>query len=303
MDPKFLSQLAVIVELGSVTKAARKLNVTQPTLSRSIKIIEHWVGGAVLRRGRYGVMPTDIGMRLAEEGRGVLRRSEQARIAIQEWRHGLSGELRVGVGPMLAATIMGDFFAETLIAPPTYGLKIDCEYATRLVERLSSGELDAAIIPYDLTCSKDTLFREVLFQDRLAVFVGEDDSLVGQKNVSPKALAEHHWISIGEVAGLFNTTRQTLDQLGLHDVTPKHECTGDINMILRMLEKTKACCIVPFRQLGVFQERFHVAPIDLDVELPTRNVALWTTISGRDRPEIIDFLVRFNDYLGKVGLK
>ena len=57
MDPKLLTQLAIIVELGSVTKAARKLNVTQPTLSRSIKIMEDRVGGPLLRRERCYALP------------------------------------------------------------------------------------------------------------------------------------------------------------------------------------------------------------------------------------------------------
>ena len=40
MNPKYLVQLATIIELGSVTKAAQKLNTTQPTLSRTLKVIE-----------------------------------------------------------------------------------------------------------------------------------------------------------------------------------------------------------------------------------------------------------------------
>ena len=66
MNPKYLAQLATIVELGSVTKAAQKLNTTQPTLSRTIKLIEDRVGAPILRRGRHGVTATEIGFRLAE---------------------------------------------------------------------------------------------------------------------------------------------------------------------------------------------------------------------------------------------
>ena len=87
MDPRLLTQLAIIVELGSVTKAARKLNVTQPTLSRSIKIMEDRVGGPLLRRERFGVSPTEIGRRLAEEGRRILHRTETAQTMINEWKH------------------------------------------------------------------------------------------------------------------------------------------------------------------------------------------------------------------------
>ncbi|MDF2373269.1 MAG: LysR family transcriptional regulator [Rhizobiaceae bacterium] len=302
MNPKYLVQLATIIELGSVTKAAQKLNTTQPTLSRTVKVIEDRVGSAVLRRGRHGVTPTEIGMRLAEAGREIMRRSQQAETTIQEWKHGRTGEIRVGVGPMLAATVMGDFFAEMVVSPPNYGVKIFCEYAARLVERLNNGQLDLAIIPYDLNRSEDKLVRERLFQDRLAVFVGSNDPLTGKTSVSPQDLSQHQWISVGEISGLFDVTRETLDRLGLPDVTPTLENTGDVTMTFRILELTKSCSMLPFRLLGSIQKRFDIAPVDLNVELPARNVGFWTTIPGRDLPEIVDFLARLNGYLHKMRL-
>ncbi|MGH1371653.1 LysR family transcriptional regulator [Planktotalea sp.] len=299
MDPKHLMQLAVIIELGSVTKAAQKMNVTQPTLSRVVKIIEDRAGGAVLRRGRYGVSATDIGARLAEEGREIIRRSERAQIAIQEWRSGLKGELRVGVGPMLAATIMGDFFVEAIEDPPPYSLKLHCEVAARLVERLKNNELDVAVIPYELNRKDDGLYREKLFTEHLSIFVGENDPLARKAKVSPKDLAQHHWISVGAISGLFDVTRETLDRLGLPDVAPIIESSGDVTMTFRMLEKTRSCSMLPFRMAGTFQERFRVAPVDLDVELQARDIGLWTTTTGRDRPEIVDFVERLTVFLQK----
>ena len=217
MNPKYLAQLATIVELGSVTKAAQKLNTTQPTLSRTIKLIEDRVGAPILRRGRHGVTATEIGFRLAESGREILRRSQQAETAIREWKDGQVGEIRIGVGPMLAATLMGDFFSRMVLAPPNYGIKIVCEYAARLVERLHQGQLDVAIIPYDLNRGEDQLVREKLFQDQLAVFVGGNDPLANEKNVVPQRLIHHKWISVGEISGLFDITRDTLNHLGLSD--------------------------------------------------------------------------------------
>lgn len=302
MNPKFLVQLATIVELGSITKAARKLNTTQPTLSRTIKVIEDRVGGAVLRRGRRGVTATEIGLRLAESGTEIMRRSQQAETAIHEWRHGRTNDIRVGVGPMLAATIMGDFFAETVVSPPAYGVKIYCEYAARLVERLHRNQLDVAIIPYELTQREDGLVREKLFQDRLAVFVGRSDPLVGKSRISPQELVGHKWISVGEISGLFDVTRDTLNHLGLPDVAPLLENTGDVTMTFRILELTKSCSMLPFRVLGTVQQRFEIAPVDINIELPARNVGFWTTVPGRDLPEIQDFLNRLTAYLVKKGL-
>lgn len=302
MDPKHLMQLAIIVELGSLTKAARRLNTTQPSLSRVVKVIEDRVGGTVLRRDRYGVTPTEIGMRLAEDGREIMRRSQQADTTIQQWRSGLKGELRVGVGPMLATTIMGDFLSEAIASAPSYGLKIYCEYAARLLDRLHNDQLDVAIMPYDLNRQEGELIRETLFQDRLAVFVGRDDPLASQPNVPPSALAEYNWISVGEISGLFDVTRDTLDGLGLHNVTPALENTGDVTMTFRILERTRSCSMLPFRVLGTFQDHFRVAPVDLSVDLPLRNVGFWTTPAIRDRPECIDFHKRLSVFLWKRGL-
>ncbi|MAH87387.1 MAG: hypothetical protein CMF26_02110 [Kiloniella sp.] len=297
MDPKLLTQLAIIVELGSVTKAARKLNVTQPTLSRSIKIMEDRVGGPLLRRERFGVSPTEIGRRLAEEGRRILYRTETAQTMINEWKHGLAGELRVGVGPMLAATLMGEFFAELMNAPPGYSLKLHSETAARVTKRLKDEELDVAIIPFELNVAEEGLFRELLFQDRLAVFVGENDPLARTKQVEPKALAPYQWIAVGETSGLFDLTRETLDRIGLPGVAPTIENSGDVTMTFRMLESAKTCSLLPLMQLLPYLARYRVAPVDLNMKLQTRNVAFWTTQASRDRPEVLDFLTRLQRFL------
>lgn len=302
MDSKLLVQLAIIVELGSLTKAARRLNTTQPTLSRTVKIIEDRVGGAVLRRERHGVTPTEVGLRLAENGREIMRRSQQADTVIQQWRHGLKGELRVGVGPMLATTIMGDFLAETVSDPPPYSLHVYCEYAARLLERLNNDQLDLAIMPYDLNRPEGRLVREQLLQDRLAIFVGRDDPLASATNVPAQALAGHHWIAVGEISGLFDVTRETLDGLGLHDVAPRLENTGDVTMTFRMLEKSKSCCMLPFRVLGTYQDQFRIAPVDLSVELPLRSVGIWSTSAARDRPDALDFRKRLTGFIARAGL-
>jgi DNA-binding transcriptional LysR family regulator len=295
-------QFAVIVELGSLTKAAQRLNTTQPSLSRMVKAMESRVGGAVLRRDRYGVIPTEIGRRLAEDGREIMRRSQQADAAVHQFRQGFKGELRVGVGPMLASTIMGDFLAETIEAAPDYGLKIYCEYAARLLDRLQRDQLDIAIMPYDLNRREGQLIRETLFQDRLAIFVGQHDPLVSQSSVAPSTLKDHKWIAVGEISGLFDVTREILGHLGLSEVAPALENTGDVTMTFRMLERTKSCSMLPFRLLGSYQHHFRIAPLDLAVELPVRNLGFWTTVAMRDRRECMDFRARLDTFVKKIGL-
>jgi len=302
MDPRHLMQLAVVIELESVTKAARKLNLTQPTLSRTIRVIEDRVGGKVLRRGRYGVTATDIGQRLAEEGRAIILHAQAAQSAVQDWRHGLGGDVRLGLGPMLAASLMAEFFGRTADVPVAYGLKLSTDLPMALLDRLKADELDAAILPHDLSRRDDALHRELLFTDHLAIFVGGQDPLAGQTGVDPTHLADHTWITVSERAGLFDLTRGTLDALGLPDVIPRVENSGDVMITFRLLEQTRACAVLPLRLAGLVQDRFNIAPVSMTAPLPTRDIGVWTTPSGRDRPEVVDFLTRLRAFLPVVGL-
>ena len=84
MDSRTLKQLATIIGSGSLTRAAERLAVTQPTLTRSIQALEDRVGEAVLERSRYGVRPTAIGLRLAEIGNRILEEENQASEVLQK---------------------------------------------------------------------------------------------------------------------------------------------------------------------------------------------------------------------------
>lgn len=97
LDPKHLYWLSEIVDLGSFSHAAQKLNVTQPTLSRAVQVIESQVGSRVLERKRYGVKPIGIGLRLAEAGRNIAAFRVDAENAVDLWRTGLHREVRLGV--------------------------------------------------------------------------------------------------------------------------------------------------------------------------------------------------------------
>ncbi len=138
------------------------------------------------------------------------------------------------------------------------------------------------------------MHREQIFEDRLSLFVGENDPMARKKNVSPSALAKYKWVSAGAASGLFDLTRETLDWLGLPGVTPVMDCDGDVTIVFRILERTKACSMMPFRLAGEFASRYHVAAVDLDVKLPQRNIGLWSTEQGHDRPDCVDFVNRLN---------
>ena len=302
LNPKHLYWLAEITDLGSISQAAQKLNVTQPTLSRAVQVIEDQVGSPVLERERYGVRPTRIGQRLAETGRAIAESRMQAENAIDLWRGGQDRELRLGVGPMLAASIMGGFFSELFEDRPRYALRVVSATASRLIERLNDGHLDVVLAPEQINLFQDNLFQHKLFEDDLAVFAGPSNPLsVRSDSISLSQLGEHRWIAIGALSGIFGSQTEILAGLGIERVTASISFTGDIVMAAEILRRTEALCIMPRRLARLSGVLADANELNLTVNLPSRDVVLWCRRIERHRPDILDFQDRLETHLARAS--
>lgn len=79
MDLKRLRYFCVIVEQGSISKAARLLNISQPPLSKRLQELEDEIGTALVSRNGTGIAPTEAGMVFYLRATDILRNVEEAR--------------------------------------------------------------------------------------------------------------------------------------------------------------------------------------------------------------------------------
>lgn len=85
-----LSQLqyfVTVAEEGSVSRAAKRLGVSQPPLSRQIKSLEDELGGPLFQRTTYGVALLPEGRVFLDHARGILSAVDRATSALQSLRH------------------------------------------------------------------------------------------------------------------------------------------------------------------------------------------------------------------------
>ncbi len=301
LDPKHLLWLAETAELGSMSAAAQKLHVTQPTLSRAIQVIEGHVGGKVLERERHGVRPTEIGGRLVEMGRKIIETKAQAEDIVDLWQDGLERALHVGVGPMLATTVMGSFFARMVTQRPRYGLRIVSATVFRLIERLNNDELDVVLAPERVNHFQDDLVQYRLMRDELAIFAGRENSISGSRTaVPPEVLEAQTWISVGTFSGISGTNEEIFRILGMRNVPSRIAFTGDTVMVLEILRSTDAVCVLPRRLVELSTQMDDIIAIPTGNPLPTRNLAMWSRKTDRDRPDIINFREKIESYFRSI---
>src|SRR5437899_9560377 len=101
----------VVLEEGSLRRAAERLHISQSAITRQLQLVEHDVGGRVLERTSAGVRPTNGGHALAEKAKTLLTDYDSTMAEVRRLVRGESDRLRIGyvasavqeyLGPALA---------------------------------------------------------------------------------------------------------------------------------------------------------------------------------------------------------
>ncbi|MGE0211955.1 MAG: LysR substrate-binding domain-containing protein [Parvibaculaceae bacterium] len=160
-----LSQLRTLVhvaELGSLSKAADRLHVAQPALSRQVRMMEQELGFALfVRHGR--------GMLLTEQGQEVLARAVRVLAEVEEIRTAathdmpLTGEVAIGFPPTVADIVSVPLAAAFSEAHPRARLRLVSAYTGYLLDWLHRSELDVAVL-YDPSNARSLRSRPLLLE-------------------------------------------------------------------------------------------------------------------------------------------
>jgi len=141
-----LRQLVALADEGNFTRAAERLGMTQPSLSRSIAELERSCGLRLFDRGRLGVTLTTAGSDLVADGRQILGRvaAIEQNLALQS--RGDAGKVALGVGPLAASYLMGRLLQECLGRWPSVKITASIDTTSALVERVLDGRLDFCVV-------------------------------------------------------------------------------------------------------------------------------------------------------------
>lgn len=146
LEVKSLKILLTVAECASYSRAAHKLGVTQPAVSRRILDLEKQLKTRLFRREGHRFVLTETGKAVCEQARQIDRLMERIQPSIQELTGKPSGSVVVGlpsgVGEMLAARLVRKFRASY----PGVMLRLEQGYASDLSQMLASNYIDVAIL-------------------------------------------------------------------------------------------------------------------------------------------------------------
>ena len=179
--------LVAVVERRHFGAAAEECLVSQSALSAAIQELEDHLGVRLLERTKRVVIPTAVGLDMAERARALLRGAEEMVEAAQDARDPLSGSLQLGVIPTIGPFLIPGIMPILREAFPKLKIYLREEQSAPLLARLESGQADAAIIA--LPYPSDGLETMELARDRFFVVCPPEHRLASRKKVRPGDMA------------------------------------------------------------------------------------------------------------------
>lgn len=145
VELRHLRYFAAVAEFGGVSRAAERLNISQPALSRQIRDLELELGISLFDRRAGRLVLTGEGEDLLTRSRELLRGAGLLRDRAQALRGGEAGIIRVGVAPLTLESLLPPFLVQYLPRHPKVDIRLAEDGPGRLWQRLERGELDLAI--------------------------------------------------------------------------------------------------------------------------------------------------------------
>ncbi|GGF30130.1 LysR family transcriptional regulator [Aliidongia dinghuensis] len=146
-----LSQLRTLIhvaELGSLSKAADRMHIAQPALSRQMRMLEEELGVRLFDRHGRGMVLTDKGREVLAHATRVMAELEEIRASASDVAAPLTGQVAIGMPPTVADLISVPLVAAFGKAHPQAVVRLVSAYTGYLLDWLHRGEIDVAIL-YD----------------------------------------------------------------------------------------------------------------------------------------------------------
>ena len=143
METSYLSTFVLVVEAGSMSEAARRLEVTPAAVAHQLKLLERELGTRLLIRAGRAVVPTEAGHRLVDRASTILRDLRNIKAAIND--DAATGELRLGAINTAMHSVMPELLAGFVKVYPHARVEIRSALSTDLYDAILRDELDAAI--------------------------------------------------------------------------------------------------------------------------------------------------------------
>ncbi|WP_315742985.1 MULTISPECIES: LysR substrate-binding domain-containing protein [unclassified Bradyrhizobium] len=254
-------------------RAAARLNMTQPPLSRQIQVLEHIIDAALLERTSRSVKLTPAGRSFLPEARRILKMAESAAQVAHRIARGKSGSLKIGFTAAAAYGFMPELLAACRTRLPEADLSLKEMVSGDQIEALASGQIDAGLLRPPIARPEFATKRVVA--EQLLAAVPRRHRLASAESVSIKDFDDQPFIMYSpSEARYFHDL--LVAQFMRAEVLPRYvQHLSQIHSILSMVRAGLGVAIVPQAASSLKIADVKLRPLKLRNAAPVELFMVW----------------------------
>lgn len=239
MELRHLKYFVTVAKTKNFSEAARRLFITQGTLSQQIRQLEGEIGSQLFERTRHSVILTEAGEELMPLAERTLEDAEICSDRMRDLKGALTGTLHIGTTHSFSS-LLTETIKRFIKEHSGVQLKIQSLTASELIEMLRDRKLDLALA-FKPSMAYEELESEPLFKNSLSAVMRKDHPMASHKCLTMEELENHRIVLPGK--GL--QARRAFDRyLGLD--TRRLNVTAEVNdpsLIMDIVQSTNLIAI------------------------------------------------------------
>ncbi|GAA5508623.1 LysR family transcriptional regulator [Novipirellula caenicola] len=234
-----LAHFLKIVQTQNITRAAEELGLSQPAVSRSLQRLEDEIGQPLFERQSRKMMLTDAGEVLASRARQIMSLIDDTLSEITD--DGETGRIRVGAIPTIAPYFLPGLLQKFSTSFPKARMLVQEETTQSLLQRLTQGELDLAILALPIPAKY--LEVEVLFEEELLLVMPTGHPLSQKRQIKLDDIQSLPFVLLDEAHCLSDNIVSFCRQRSFQPVSM--EKTSQLAMVQELVSLGHGISMVP----------------------------------------------------------
>jgi DNA-binding transcriptional LysR family regulator len=193
MDVRQLRNMLAVIEEGSLGRAAQRLNISQPALTKSIQRLEEHLGVPLFERDTRGMKPTFFAESLKGYAKAACIGVAEAERQIAALRKGTEGSITIAGPPVIMTELLPEVLVRIAQERPRLQVRVVSQNKGLFTELLE-GKSSLVIAMLYNEIPKHGLATRWLFDDRLVLVMRPDHALAKRRKVKPSDLADQNWV-------------------------------------------------------------------------------------------------------------
>ncbi len=295
-----LRNLVAVATAGTVRQAARDLNLSQSSVTKSIQQLEKMLGVELLRRGTQGVVPTEAGQVLIARAKVIDAELRHARSEIDDVMGAGVGEIRISASPSVATSLVPRAVLAFKLARPRVSFLVQEGVYPDVLSAVRIGEIDFAICLVPEHPRDEALHFEDLIADRLTPAVRVNHPLIRARKLTLGDLVAYDWVIYRRTRTGWDIFEQTFRTNGYDPPRSTIECTS-FACALALVGNSDAITLVPSHIFAESWRPAAIAPVPLDSEMPPWRVMVISRAQRELSPVCTAFLEELRRMVAKLG--